>query len=238
MTINVNEIFTSFQGEGLSAGMPCAFLRLAGCNLHCSWCDTWYAWNFSDDEPTRWGLPTAKKKDECNSWTVEETARKLSKLGTDRLVVTGGEPLMQQPAIVELIGNLLTSLYRGIEVETNGTLAPTEDLVKLVSQFNVSPKLISSGNVQKIAYRPEVLKIFEATGKANFKFVVATEDDVKEVERIVRDCDLTTVLLMAKGSTRETQEALTPDVKAWVKARGWIFSPRLHVLKYGDKRGV
>jgi 7-carboxy-7-deazaguanine synthase len=76
-TLKVNEIFRSLQGEGVRAGMPCAFVRLAGCNLRCTWCDTKYAW------------------DEGTEMTLDEITRAVEKLDLTRVELTGGEPLIQ-----------------------------------------------------------------------------------------------------------------------------------------------
>ena len=86
------EIFHSIQGEGVSQGTPCVFLRLAGCNLACSWCDTAYSWN-----GTVPGMRLAPEK----------AAELVLHYPCRRLVLTGGEPLIQQKALPALLPHLL-----------------------------------------------------------------------------------------------------------------------------------
>ena len=120
------EIFYSLQGEGARAGSPAVFLRLAGCNLHCSWCDTKHSWGR--------GIAMAE----------DELAAKIRGYDSPGLVITGGEPLLQAEAIEQLLCLLPESMY--VEIETNGTIAPTPTLAKRVNQWNVSPKLAHAGN--------------------------------------------------------------------------------------------
>jgi len=76
----ISEIFTSIQGEGSAQGLPCAFVRLAGCPLRCSWCDTVYA------------------RDGGEEMSIDEVIRAVTDLGLPRIELTGGEPLMQPDA--------------------------------------------------------------------------------------------------------------------------------------------
>ena len=109
------EIFHSIQGEGVSQGTPCVFLRLAGCNLACSWCDTAYSWN-----GTVPGMRLAPEK----------AAELVLHYPCRRLVLTGGEPLIQQKALPALL-RLLPD--HAVEMETNGTIMPDTELLKRVT---------------------------------------------------------------------------------------------------------
>jgi len=101
--LRVIEMFRSIQGETTRAGLPCAFVRLAGCNLRCSYCDTRYA---AEGQ----GRPT----------TVAEATRALHGLGTRLVCITGGEPLLQPSASALARG--LIELGHTVLVETNGTM--------------------------------------------------------------------------------------------------------------------
>ncbi len=216
------EIFHSIQGEGVSQGTPCVFLRLAGCNLACSWCDTAYSWDGT--------APGARL-------TPEKAAELVLQYPCRRLVLTGGEPLIQQkaiPAMLRLLPN------HAVEVETNGTLMPDEELLERVTQFNVSPKLPHSGNDAAKIWKPAILRHLAGTGKAWFKFVVASEDDVKAVLRRASEAGIPAerILIMPLASTREELDARRARIVEWCLRRGLRFSDRLHIAIWDSKKGV
>jgi 7-carboxy-7-deazaguanine synthase len=103
MYLQVNEIFMSIQGEGYWSGAPVIFLRLQGCNLRCSWCDTDKA------QDIKGGI----------SVPVSVLAERIRSLPPTAVVVTGGEPLLQSAALVQLQA-LCT--HKSFMLETNGTL--------------------------------------------------------------------------------------------------------------------
>ena len=127
---------------------------------------------------------------------------------------------------------------RRIEIETAGTLVPTPELVGLVDQFNVSPKLANSGNPLERRYKPDVLRGLEATGKAVFKFVAAAASDLDEVAAVVGECGLSSVWVMPEGTSADVVRGRMAALVEPVLARGWNMTPRLHVELWGDKRGV
>lgn len=210
------EIFYSLQGEGARVGSPAVFLRLSGCNLHCSWCDTKYSW------PQ--GIEV----------TEEELAARIISFNSPGLVITGGEPLMQAKAIVQLLALLPESLF--VEVETNGTIAPLPELVQRVNQWNVSPKLAHSGNLQSAALCPAVLATFAATQRAWFKFVVTGEDDWAAIEALHLPQER--IILMPCAASAEQLQAARLAVVDLCLAHRVRFSDRLHVTLWGDKKGV
>ena len=222
------EIFESIQGEGASAGMPSTFVRLAVCNLQCSWCDTAYTWDWERYERVNQviQLPADAVVDSVEGRTPRN------------VVITGGEPLAQRHALAGLVPALRKRGYR-LEVETNGTIPPGE-LSGLVDQWNVSPKLASSVNAGLVRIRPGVLAQFSAEPKAFFKFVVSGEADLSEIETILdaASVDSQQVILMPQGRTREELDSASAWLAAACTQRGWRFSTRLHILIWGDKRGV
>lgn len=102
MALKVNEIFYSIQGESTYAGLPCVFVRLAGCNLRCSYCDTRYAY------------------DEGRNYEIPEILESVGRFGCRLIEVTGGEPLIQEETPA-LISRLLAGGY-SVLMETNGSL--------------------------------------------------------------------------------------------------------------------
>ena len=98
--VRVNEIFLSIQGESTWAGLPCVFVRLTGCNLRCTWCDTAYAFY------------------EGHQMSVADVVAKVDSLGCGLVEITGGEPLLQ-PGVHPLIATLLERSYE-VMIETSG----------------------------------------------------------------------------------------------------------------------
>ena len=222
------EIFRSIQGEGVTAGTPSLFLRLATCNLACSWCDTAYTWDWRRYDYAR----------EVVALSQEAVRERLLELGCRHLVVTGGEPLLQQKALAPLLSDL-----RGLgfycEVETNGTLAPDREMAEAVSQWNVSPKLANSGNGRARREVPEALHAFRALPNAYFKFVVVDRADVDEVSELAARHGIPAerVLLMPEGTDAETLRRRGAWLAEACAERGIRFSTRLHILLWGDERG-
>lgn len=248
----VNEIFgPTIQGEGRSVGRPTSFLRLAACNLSCVWCDTPYTWNW---ENTQFEHPTKYKKEaEAHMMSIEQVVEQLRQVrgNTSRVVISGGEPLLQQEALVTLIHEHLHREDLQVEIETNGTIVPSDELLygpKYYSispvQFNCSPKLASSGADNgkhgKVRIVPEALGKITQTPAASFKFVIASDADMEEVLDIVKTVRIepSRVYLMPEGRTKEEQEQKTSSVVDLCIKHGFNFSPRLHLAIWGSKRAV
>jgi 7-carboxy-7-deazaguanine synthase len=227
-TLRLSEIFESIQGEGASAGSPSVFVRLATCNLRCTWCDTRYSWDWA----------RYRYDDEVRHVAVTDVAKAVLARPETHLVVTGGEPLLQDRAIVLLLGALPKERY--VEVETNGTLAPSRDLLDRVDQWNVSPKLANSGEPARRRLVPGALGALLSTGRAWLKLVVEGENDLGEADALVRNLGWPRerVLLMPQAASREDLVARTPLLARFADERGFGTSPRLHVERWGGRRGI
>jgi organic radical activating enzyme len=231
------EIFASLQGEGPSQGRPCAFVRLSRCNLACVWCDTAYTWRFTgDNRPHRSGETFERKANQA-TLSEEEAAARIAALGQDRLVVTGGEPLLQAPALARMLA-LLPDMR--VEIETNGTIAPPPALDALVAQYNVSPKLAHSGNPADLALPPERLAAWAAEPRAALKFVIAEPADIGEVLDLAERFAIprARIWLMAEGIDAATLEARERWLAPLCVEHGLALSKRLHIQLYGDTRGT
>lgn len=231
------EIFASLQGEGPSMGMPVAFLRLSGCNLACQWCDTPYTWHFAgDNRPHRDGETFDRKANQV-TLTVLDVATRVLALGQNRLVVTGGEPLLQAGRLADLL-DLLPDLR--VEIETNGTVRPPARLDVRVDQYNVSPKLAHSGNPADLALIPAMLDHWASDPRAFFKFVVAAPEHVAEVLELQRNHAIPAarIFLMAEGTDSETLREREKWLAPLCMAHGLRLSDRLHIHLYGDTRGT
>ena len=227
-TLVVSEVFgPTWQGEGPSLGRRAGFVRLGRCNLACTFCDTPYTWRWTDHDPAI----------ELRTVGVDDVIAELLLMDVPLVVVTGGEPLLQQSHLPPLLRPLRD---RGIEIEieTAGTLEPSPEVVELVTRFNVSPKLANSGNELDRRLKPDVLRSLEATGRAAFKFVAVDANDLDEIQRIVDDHGLTDVWVMPEGTDAETIVTRARSLIEPVLDRGWNLTTRLHVLLWGDRRGV
>ncbi len=151
--------------------------------------------------------------------------------------MTGGEPLLQAPALARMLA-LLPGLH--VEVETNGTVAPPAALDGLVHQWNVSPKLAHSGNPRDLALRPEALRAFAADPRATFKFVIASEDDLSEVTVIAGEYGIPgpRVWLMPEGRDSATIRQRSIWLADYCSKNELNFSDRLHIHLFGDTRGT
>lgn len=143
MKTSVNEIFLSIQGEGQFTGMPSVFVRLNGCNLACcfkgSICDTPYTSHHPEQK-------TPVDNEELAKTIINE----LDKIGghseNSHIVITGGEPMLQQNSLVDLIDELQANdAWNSITIETNGTIRPNQEMLSVCDlMWSVSPKLSTS----------------------------------------------------------------------------------------------
>lgn len=224
--IFVSELFYSVQGEGSLMGVPSVFIRTSGCNLRCRWCDTPY---------TSWDP-------EGRHMAMDDILDYVRQRSTGHTVVTGGEPMIAQE-IVQLTRGL-RQLEQHITIETAGTVYDSVEC----DLMSISPKLANStpddpawrDRHDKLRYQPHVLRRLMSEYPYQLKFVVAGEGDIAEVAKVVSDlgAEPARVILMPEG----VNEAVLRERSVWLteacKERGWRFSPRLHILLYGNKRGT
>lgn len=231
-TLVVSEVFgPTFQGEGPSTGRRAGFIRLMGCNLTCSWCDTPYTWNSE-----KFDLRAEGKR-----MTVPRIIKAVSHGNPELAVISGGEPLLHQSqaAWAPLLDGLIEHGMK-IEIETNGTQMPTQITENRVARFNVSPKLSHSGDPDEKRLKYDVLRALVLTGCAIFKFVARDGIDLEEISTIVRRAQIPNemVWVMPLGTDAATITQGLEVLAPLVVRRGWNLTTRLHVLAYGDKRGV
>ena len=225
--MQINEIFKSIQGEGPNFGKPAIFLRTAQCNLKCTWCDTKYTWDWKHYDYTK----------EVKEMTIEEIKEQLLDLEIKHLVITGGEPLLQQDDLADLLSFLKPDFY--VEIETNCTILPNKMLTDLVDQWNVSPKTENSGNPLKLYENDECYYFFANQENCFFKYVVENESDIPEIKKFVTKYNIpeNRVQLMTQASTKEEISAREKSISELAKANNFLFSPRLHVAMWGAQRG-
>lgn len=234
--LKVSERFYSIQGEGKSAGVPAYFLRLKSCNLLCGGIGTDKDGRLHDG--ATWRCDTIevwlKGFEEDHHQVVDDY---LEFTDSTRLVITGGEPLLQQRAIIKMLELIPTR--RLIEIETNGTVMPDPFLWGRV-QWNVSPKLSNSGMSLEKRVHPKVLNRL-AGFDSQFKFVISNEEDLNEVfQTYIHACGLPKkhCWLMPAAETREQLNEVAPKVIEMAKRHGLNFSNRLHIQIWDKKTGV
>jgi len=216
----IAEAFYSIQGEGATAGRPAIFVRLQGCSVGCGWCDTKYSWD-----------PAAGRE-----VTLSGLLDEVAAFPCRRVVVTGGEPL-ESPLFAPLVVALAGRGY-AIEVETSGTLAPPTDAPSTI-QWNVSLKLAGSGVPEERRINAPAICAFLGSDTW-WKLVVSEPGEIGEVLRLTERFALPheRVLLQPEGLRPEELAARSPWLVEACKAHGFRFSPRLHVLIWGARRGV
>jgi 7-carboxy-7-deazaguanine synthase len=237
------EIFYSIQGEGKNLGQPSIFVRTSLCNLHCIWCDTDYTWNwkntrFRHNNDQQATYQKFDMEEVIANMEVEAVAAKVRSFPCKNIVLTGGEPLLQQEALTKLMHQLGPGYW--FEVETNGTIVPEPSFDQKIHQYNVSPKLENSGNSQRLREKKEAYTFFANSEKAHFKYVLDSEEGLEEVLGLIGRYKIepSRVYLMPEG----IDAGVLQERQAWIvdicKTHGFHFTSRMHVLIYGDKRGV
>ena len=216
----------TFQGEGPSCGHPALFIRLSRCNLSCTKCDTKETWDWTQFDPRK----------ESTKRTVADLVAWAASSPVELVVITGGEPLLQQERLIPLVRELVAAGKR-VEFETNGTIVPTPELLVDGVRFNVSPKLASFGIDEAKSIVPTALEAFAASGRAAFKFVTSSVADLERIAELADTHGLAPVWVMPEGTTAEAITETTRVLADAVAARHWHFTTRLHVLAFADTRG-
>ncbi len=229
-TYNISEYFESLQGEGNFSGVKSLFIRFQFCNLTCSWCDTKYSWN--------------KYSGNFKEFSYSDINNLIRESKSHHVIFTGGEPSLYRL-------DLLTEASRKYHVESNGTIIPVHPLnitlpdgsvfkreamdESVVSFFNwvISPKL--SNSRQKI--NDQSIRFWAQKNWGIFKFIAKSSEDVTEINNFIEkySIDKTRVYIGIEGTTKESQ--LRGELVDVILSEGFNYSPRLHVLLWGDVRG-
>lgn len=220
----VSEIFRSIQGEGPKVGTPSVFLRLGLCNLRCAWCDTAYTWKKGEADYHERSLDRVIK-----SIAALRKGKNIS-----NLVITGGEPMLQQETLAKLLADPLFADME-IEFETNGSqplLSALKALKNKIS-FNISPKLADSGNKPyPVHFYPHSGLKFVYVGKKSEKLIDAF---LKKYQNQTREIP---VFIMPEGVSAEAIMAKYADALNFCLKKGFRLSPRLQIHLFGHKRAT
>jgi 7-carboxy-7-deazaguanine synthase len=240
MKLSISEVFYSIQGEGKTSGVPAVFVRLGGCNLMCGGMGTQFdnelhngaSWRCDTIEV--WMKAKSKSYDEI----LPEDCQKALRMGS-HLVITGGEPLIQSSGVEGFIKYCREQFNQNlfVEIETNGTITPSNELTELVSLWNCSPKLYNSGNDKALRFNMAAL---ESLDKLNtqFKFVITTIDDFEEVKMDFGFLTKSKFVLMPSGENQELLAQSKQVVVELCKEYYINFTSRLHIDIWNKKTGV
>ncbi|MCL1810706.1 MAG: radical SAM protein [Methanomassiliicoccaceae archaeon] len=207
--MRICEYFGSIQGEGLMIGIPTYFIRTAGCNLRCDWCDTAYA------------------QDGGIEMTVDEIMEIVD--DTENICITGGEPMLQKD-IPELLERLLSAGKR-IVVETNGSvdISPIPKDERIIVSLDV--KCPSSGMSEK-----NLLSNLMHIGKKDqLKFVIGDQVDLSYAIRFIRENKVDTNVIFSPVGGMDMLPIAEEVVHRKLNVR---VLPQLHKIIWGDKRSV
>lgn len=165
--MKVVEKFISIDGEGPTAGALSVFVRFAGCNLRCAWCDTSYAWDTTAD---------------VTDMSASEIADYIKSTGIGHVTITGGEPLLQ-PGLIGLLSRLAD--YQ-VHIETNGAIPVEQFRVGDNIHFVIDYKLPDSGMEERM-HLPNLASVRKTDA---YKFVIASNRDLDKAVKIVRQYNL------------------------------------------------
>ena len=230
--MRITEIFFSIQGEGELTGVPSVFIRTAGCNLRCGWCDTRYAsWEPTGDE-----------------LSIDEIIARVTPHPTRFVVITGGEPMIA-PGIHNLTARL-AALGTHITIETSGTVLPAGVDCHLAS---LSPKLSNSRPApdtpggwyerhERTRLAPATITEWLSKYPYQLKFVGSSLEDADEIRdllgRLGTSVPPEKVLLMPEGINEAQLRGHGELVIDLCKQHGWRYCDRLHIRLFGSRRGV
>jgi organic radical activating enzyme len=166
---------------------------------------------------------------------VGQVADTMNAMGVKLVVVSGGEPLVQQRTLTGLV-DLLDATR--VEIETNGTMTPVQMPGHV--WYNVSPKLANSGITHERRIIPEAITALNDTGHATFKFVARDDRCMDEVDGLVSDLGLDpcNVWVMPEGRNTTDLGNHMDAIADRAISTGYNLTGRLHVTVWGDKRGV
>ncbi len=220
--ININELFYSIQGEGKTVGQPRLFIRLSGCNYRCRFCDSKYHQkiNYKND-----------------SLIEDSTIFSLKEIKTipifDKWCITGGEPLIQQDAIIKMIKKYQP---KWVEIETNGSISPKKELLKLVDLWNISPKAPES---QLNGYKTKITGL-ETILRAGSDYILKLVYENRKSEHFIAQFfkyGKDKIWIMPEGQTQAKQLKVQPKIINYCLENNLNFSARVHILVWDKKRG-
>jgi len=233
-----DKVFYTLEGEGKYIGQPSVFMRMSMCNLTCQGfksesspygCDSYVSWSVKN----KLVFEEIAKLFEAERYDLKLRAGAILKY-------TGGEPLIQQKALLDFT-RFITERWGfspRIDFETNATLLPLPEWSEdYCATFTTSPKLSTNGDPEDKRYKPEVIEWHARNAYSDcgstFKFVVKDEQDILEIyEKYLTPFKIEKrhVWIMPMCGSREEHIEIAPKVAELAKEHNFNFSPRLHLL--------
>lgn len=229
--LNISEMFgDTIQGENF-VGFPSTFIRLQGCTLTCTWCDTLSVWKY--------GNPYSF--DEI--FSLFESYNHIEKLKNGQhLILTGGSPLKQQFRLILFLEEFYKkyNFIPNIEIENECTLYPEDKLIPFINIWNNSPKLSNSGMKKISRYKPEIIKFISNLYNSYFKFVISNEKDWDEIKQDFLSLGISKdkIVLMPEGQTREELHKNYEKVVDIAVRENIRICDRFHITIWDKKTGV
>ena len=175
--LNVVEVFNSIEGEGIRQGAPVTFVRFAGCNLHCKWCDTKYACSTEEDK-----VEYGENGGKFTSSELNKIIEEMALITAGKITFTGGEPLSNKEQVDFIYDFALAHQNYDINIETNGSIDPNKLLDRSTSNITITMdykcKSADSGCKQNYLHK--------LRDKDCLKVVVGSEEDIKEMKNVLR----------------------------------------------------
>ncbi len=212
--MKICELFASIQGESTYAGTPCTFIRLSGCNLRCSYCDTTYSYEEGAEQ------------------SIEEILERVRDAGLNLVEITGGEPLLQHEEVAELTKRLLDAGYR-VLIETNGSMSISsldKRAIVIMDMKTPSSGMSEENDLSNFAYlKPD----------DEIKFVISNRNDYSWSKKMVIEHGLSkrcTVLFSPAACSINPRELAGWILQDRLEVR---LNMQLHKIIYNpDERGV
>lgn len=239
ITLTADYVFHTVQGEGKYLGVPSVFVRLSACNLRCEWSN-------GDGTTTKCDTPYSSHEPEKNLKPISEVVQDVLKFKCKHVVVTGGEPMLQQNTV--LLINELAKHGKYVTVETNGTIY--RDCK--AAFWSVSPKMATSCPHTSEHFESHHAKRLNLKALSDIvklhhqlKFVCNSHHDIEEIKQLISaiatlnggyDCE--NIYLMPQGVSPEQFDKRLPWIIEAAKENGWNVTDRFHVRVWGHKRGV